>query len=304
MIRAVFTVALFVGFAAGAFQASGRLSTGARAFQASGVFRSGIEVVELDVSVTRGGQPVQGLTAADFALTDNGIAQDVQSVMLDRLPLSVTMLLDVSESVAGDRLAHLVQAGEGLAGALRADDRAALITFSNLVTVAVPMTSDLPAIRSALRAMRGVGATALRDAVHLALELQPRNRTRPLLLVFTDGRDTTSWLSEDAVIDSARRIGVVVHAVRVESDQFLDRLADSSGGRTWSATSDRQLRELFTRALDEMRARYLLTYTPRSVSGPGWHDLKVRLRNGRADITARPGYFVAAASPSGSSPPQ
>jgi len=122
--------------------------------------------------------------------------------------------------------------------------------------------------------------------------------------VFTDGHDTTSWLTEDAVIDSARRIGVVVHAVRVESDAFLDRLADSSGGRTWSATSDRQLRELFTRALDEMRARYLLTYTPHGVSGPGWHDLKVRLRNGRADITARPGYFVAAAAPSGSSPPR
>ena len=166
------------------------------------------------------------------------------------------------------------------------------------------MTGDVAAVRSALQAIRGVGATALRDAVHLALELQPRDRTRPLLLVFTDGVDTTSWLTEDAVIDSARRIGVVVHAVRVESDRFLDRLADSSGGRTWSATSDRQLRELFTRALDEMRARYLLTYTPHGVRGPGWHDLKVRLKNGRAEITARPGYFVAAAAPSGSSPPR
>jgi hypothetical protein len=122
------------------------------------------------------------------------------------------------------------------------------------------------------------------------------------VLVFTDGHDTTSWLTEDAAIDSARRVGVVVHAVRVESDAFLDRLTDSSGGRTWSATSDRQLRELFTRALEEMRARYLLTYTPRGVSGAGWHDLKVRLRNGRADVTARPGYFVAAAAPSGSLP--
>lgn len=268
------------------------------------VFKSGIEVVELDVSVTRGGQPVQGLTARDFALTDNGAAQEVQSVTLDRLPLSVTMVLDTSESVAGDRLAHLVQAGEGLTAALRPDDRAALITFSNLVDLRVPMTGEMTDLRSALRAIRGAGATALRDAVHLALELQPHDRTRPLVLVFTDGRDTTSWLTEDAVVDSARRVGVVVHAVRVESDRFLDRLTDSSGGRTWSATSDRQLRELFTRALDEMRARYLLTYTPRGVSRPGWHDLKVRLKNGRADITARPGYFVSAGSPSGSSPPR
>ena len=83
-------------------------------------FRSGIEVVELDVSVTRGGVPVAGLTARDFVLTDNGAAQEVQSVTLEQLPLSVTMVLDTSQSVAGDRLQHLVQAGEGLVAALHA----------------------------------------------------------------------------------------------------------------------------------------------------------------------------------------
>jgi len=261
--------------------------------QAATVFRSGVEVVELDVSVTRGGRPVQGLTAADFALSDNGVAQQVASVTLDRLPLSVTLVLDTSESVAGDRLSHLIQAGEGLAAALRGDDRAALITFSNSVDARVPMTDDVAAIRASLASIKGGGATALLDAVQLALELQPHDRTRPLVLVFTDGQDTASWLTPDAVLDSARRVGVVVHAVRVASDPFLDRLVDASGGRTWSATSDRQLRELFTRALDEMRARYLLTYTPAGVRAPGWHELKVRLKTGRADVAARPGYFVA-----------
>jgi uncharacterized protein YegL len=261
--------------------------------QAATVFRSGVEVVELDVSVTRGGRPVQGLTAADFALSDNGVAQQVASVTLDRLPLSVTLVLDTSESVAGDRLSHLIQAGEGLAAALRGDDRAALITFSNSVDARVPMTDDVAAIRASLASIKGAGATALLDAVQLALELQPHDRTRPLVLVFTDGQDTASWLTPDAVLESARRVGVVVHAVRVASDPFLDRLVDASGGRTWSATSDRQLRELFTRALDEMRARYLLTYTPAGVRAPGWHELKVRLKTGRADVAARPGYFVA-----------
>lgn len=265
----------------------------ARTAQAPTVFRGGVEVVELDVSVMRNGQAVQGLTAADFALSDNSVAQQVESVTLDRLPLSVTLVLDTSESVAGDRLSHLIQAGEGLAAALRGDDRAALITFSNSVDARVPMTSDVAAIRASLASIKGAGATALLDAVHLALELQPHDRTRPLVLVFTDGQDTASWLTPDAVIDSARRVGVVVHAVRVASDPFLNRLADAAGGRTWSATSDRRLRELFTRALDEMRARYLLTYTPAGVRAPGWHELKVRLKNGRADVTARPGYFVA-----------
>ena len=255
-------------------------------------FRSGVEVVELDVSVTRGGVPVAGLTARDFALTDNGAAQEVASVTLETLPLSVTMVLDTSQSVAGERLQHLVQAGTGLTAALHPGDRAALVTFSHAVDLRVAMTGDLTAIRDALGAMNGNGATALRDAVHLALQLQPRDQTRPLLLVFTDGHDTASWLTEDAAIDSARRAGVVIHAVRVESDAFLDKLTQISGGRSWSATSDRQLQDLFTRALDEMRARYLLTYTPRGVRQPGWHELKVKLKNGSADVTARRGYFV------------
>jgi len=265
----------------------------ARTVSPQTTFRSGVEVVELDVSVMRGGAPVAGLTARDFALTDNGVAQDVGSVTLEQLPLSVTLVLDTSQSVAGDRLRHLAQAGEGLVAALRKDDRAALITFSHMVDLRVPMTGDFQSIRTALDTMTGSGATSLRDAVHLALQLQPRDRSRPLMLLFTDGHDTASWLSEDAVVDSARRSGVVIHAVRVESDALLDRLTQISGGRTWSATSDRQLRELFSRALDEMRARYLLTYTPHGVRQPGWHELKVKLKNGGAEVTARRGYFVA-----------
>ena len=260
-------------------------------------FRAGVEVVQLDVSVMRGGQPVAGLTARDFALTDNGVTQQLQSVTLEQLPLSVTLVLDTSQSVAGERLRHLVLAGEGLTGALRPGDRTALMTFSHLVDLRVSMTDNLQAVRDALAAMKPGGATSLRDAVDLALQLQPRDNTRPLLLVFTDGVDTASWLTENAVLDSARRVGVVVHAVRVDSNAFLDRLAEVSGGRTWSATSDKQLRELFTGALEEMRARYLLSYTPNGVTAAGWHELRVKLKNGRGDITARPGYFVSGSSP-------
>jgi hypothetical protein len=118
----------------------------------------------------------------------------------------------------------------------------------------VDQYASITPIRSALPDSGPRGATALRDAIQFPLAMQPRDRSRPLVLLFTDGCDTTSWLSEDAVIDSARRVGVVIHAIHRESDRFLDRLVESSGGRTWSATSDRQLKELFTRALEEMRA--------------------------------------------------
>src|SRR4029077_11219744 len=123
-------------------------------------FRAGVEVVELDVSVMKGGAPVAGLTANDFILTDNGAQQELRSVTLEQLPLSVTLVLDTSQSVAGERLQHLVQAGTGLTAALHREDRSALVTFSHAVDLRVPMTGDLTAIRDALGAMNGNGATA------------------------------------------------------------------------------------------------------------------------------------------------
>jgi VWFA-related protein len=257
-------------------------------------FRSGIDVVELDVSVTRGGVPVAGLTSRDFELTDNRVRQDVQSVTLERVPLNVSIVLDVSQSVAGERLEQMIQAGDALADALRPGERVSLITFSHSISLTLPLTTDVTSFRAVLKTIAPGGSTSLRDAAHLALLTASRDGGRPLILLFTDGHDTTSWLTSSAVIDSARRSGIVIHVVRFERDEFLDRLVDATGGRTWSATSNRQLRELFTRALDEMRARYLLTYTPKVAPRPGWHDLKVHLRTGSADIITRPGYYVPA----------
>ncbi len=262
-------------------------------------FRSGIELVEIDAAVMRDNQPVVGLTAADFRVDDNGVEQQIQTVALERLPLSVTMALDVSSSVKGDRLAQLLAAANGLVDALRLDDSAALVTFSHEVSLNVPLSRDRDALREGLAAVRAGGATALRDAVQLVLPAATAAPgSRALLLLFTDGRDTVSWVSEEDVVDSARKSSVVVHAIDVRtpddagSAAFLDHLAGATGGRRWSAASDRDLRRLFTQALEEMRSRYLLTFSPAGKRTTGWHTLKVSLRNGRADISARPGYYV------------
>src|SRR3954467_12474937 len=90
---------------------------------AQSTFRSGVDVVQVDVSVMRGGKAVAGLAAGNFSLTDNGVAQEVASATLDTLPLNVILALDVSGSVAGEELAHLIQAGTQLVRTLRPGDR-------------------------------------------------------------------------------------------------------------------------------------------------------------------------------------
>src|SRR5580692_10259175 len=135
-------------------------------------FHAGVELVRLDVSVTKGGVPVRGLTARDFAVTDSGVPQDVESATLDQAPLDVQMVLDVSGSVSGDRLTNLVLAATGLLRALRPADSAGLLTFADALRLRAPMTRDLALVRAALPGIVGEGRTALRDAVQLGLALR------------------------------------------------------------------------------------------------------------------------------------
>lgn len=74
--------------------------------------------------------------------------------------------------------------------------------------------------------------------------------------------------------------------------ELLRNLAKAGGGRHWAAQKPSDLNDLFGKALNELRARYLLTYTPTGVTRQGWHDVKVTLKNARGDVTARPGYYV------------
>jgi Ca-activated chloride channel family protein len=283
-----------------------------------GAFRGGVELVRVDVSVTRDGRPVRGLAAQNFSIQDRGVRQHVESLsLLDELPVSVLIALDTSGSVAGEKLGHLVDAGRALLAVLRPDDRAALVTFSRDIRVRVPLTTDRSALESALANLKGEGPTAIRDAIWVALQLRPDDESRPLVLLFSDGVDNASWLSRSAIVTGVQRAGVVLHAVELVGSppqmatppampmvwgtvsalhpapqSFLEELVAAAGGRRWSATDPGQLRDLFTRALDEMRARYVVSFYPEGVARDGWHALRVSV-NVPAAVTARPGYFVA-----------
>ena len=268
-------------------------------------FRSGVDVVRIDASVMSGLTPVAGLGREQFVLVDNGVTQTVDSVVLENVPLSLTLVLDTSESMRGDRIDHLIEGAKGLIKALHPQDDAALVTFSEPVRLAVPMTRNRQVVLDALDALVPDGATSLNDAVFLSLQLKPMQASdsRPVLLAFSDGHDTSSWLTNDQLLDATRRSNLLLHVIELlppaygmnmplRPSELLRNLARAGGGRHWAAQKPSDLNDLFGKALNELRARYLLTYTPSGVQRSGWHDVKVTLRNARGDVTARPGYFV------------
>jgi Mg-chelatase subunit ChlD len=96
-------------------------------------FGAEVEVVQVDVAVSRKGRAILGLTAEAFEVRDNGVVQDVELVSAGEMPLSVVLVLDTSASVAGEKLKRLRGAAGALLDGLAPGDLAALITFSQMV---------------------------------------------------------------------------------------------------------------------------------------------------------------------------
>ena len=257
-------------------------------------FTSRIEAVRVDVLVTEKGAPVRGLAPADFEVLDNGVRQAVDLASFEQIPLNVVLALDMSASLQGLRLGHLQTAGRTVLDGLKPGDRAALVAFSHVVVVGNGLSEDVNRVRAALDQALGSGLTSLIDASHAGMMIGESDVGRSLLILFSDGIDTSSWLSAESVLDTARRGDVVVYPVEVGERRasFSRELSEATGGRLIAIESTKDLAATFTGILEEFRMRYLISYSPNGVSTGGWHRLDVRVRGRGVTVKARPGYFA------------
>lgn len=258
-------------------------------------FSAKTEAVRVDVLVTDNGRPVLGLKPTDFELLDNGVRQQIDLASFEQIPLNVILTLDMSDSVAGARLDHLRTAGRALLDALRKEEQAALITFSHVVTLRSELTTDFERVWTGIKAAEPSGGTGLVDASFASIVLGESDVGRSLVLVFSDGLDTASWLAPDGVLDVARRSDAVVYGItagRLQQGDFLRELSETTGGRLYAVESTADLGPVFVGVLEEFRHRYLLSYSPQGVSKDGWHRLEVRVKRRGVTVKARPGYLA------------
>jgi VWFA-related protein len=256
-------------------------------------FSARVEGIRVDVLVTDASRrPLRGLTPADFSIRDNGVLQEVDVVSFGETSLNVGLAFDLSESVAGAPLTRLQAANQALTAALQPADRLALVTFDHVVTLRCALTSSRACANDALAEAKPTGETALVDGVFAGMVVGESDAGRSLLMVFSDGLDTASWLSADRVLDMGRRSDVVVYPIASKGARpdFLDELATLTGGRLHEVGWNDDLSDTFRAILDEFRYRYLVTYTPKGVAKDGWHKLDVRVNRSGARVKARPGY--------------
>jgi VWFA-related protein len=274
------------------------------------VFRAGADVVAVEASVRRERRPITGLTAADFELLDNGVPQQISDISYEKLPIDVTVLLDVSASVTGSALDELRRALRQLRSDLGKQDRLRLLTFNMQVRRLVDFTDSAPAIDAALAPIGGAGSSAIFDSLAVALTTPvPRGR-RQLVVLFSDGQDSSSISDAETLLDVARRSAPTVAIVLASPSRerpasllrsatktgsatvgdLAEQVADSTGGFVLAINPGDNITSTFRRVLEQFRTSYVLYFTPRGVERQGSHTLEVRVKRDRSEVRARRSY--------------
>jgi VWFA-related protein len=256
------------------------------------VFRSQTDSVLLDVLATDRTGVIQNLGAADIEVRDNGVLQTLTLVSGDVAPLSVSLLLDTSGSLSPRELENLRRGASAVAMSLRPGDELRLATFSQHVVLhGLVDTSTVARIFSRLEPL---GETALHDALTVGFRLSERQDSkRPVVIAFSDGEDTASWMTRKNVDDAAKQSWAAFFAAtpRGAAAPIFSDLASLTGGTTLVLNAGfENLPESFLQILERVRQRYLLAFTPTS-NAAGWHELDVRVKKPNARVVARRGYL-------------
>ncbi|MEO8499711.1 MAG: VWA domain-containing protein [Vicinamibacteria bacterium] len=272
------------------------------------VFAVQVESVLIDAFVTNGDRKVPGLTARDFVLKDNGVPQPFEVLPADSVPIRAILLFDTSSSMQGAKIDRLRTAAESFLDQLRAQDEVALVSFSDEIRWRTPLTGDRALVRRGIESLLARGSTSAFDALFAAL-VQPRSAQRTLVIVFSDGEDMTSWLGEKQIRGTVERSNALIHVVAALSEDFQSgfsnfrasdsafikawrTLAEITGGSLIEVNSPDRITAAFTQIIDQMKDRYILSYTPGDEPTPGWHTLDLQLKGRRAKVRGRTGYWV------------
>jgi Ca-activated chloride channel family protein len=279
-------------------------------------FRSGVDLVALNVVATDGeGRFVSGLTAADFTILEDGAPQDIGFFAATPLPIDLAILIDTSSSMA-DNISTVQAAAVGFVSAVRPGDRVTVVDIKDNVRVVHPLNEDAAGARAAIQATIPQGNTSLYNGLYMTLRELMNQREfgedvrRQAIVVLSDGDDTTSLVAYDDVSELAKRSGVAIYTITLQSpyernvfarrtagnseaEFAMKELAQMTGARAFFPMEITELAGVYGTIADELAHQYSLGYSP---DGPrresAFRRIDVRIERPGIRARTRTGYLA------------
>jgi len=291
---------------AGAFVA-GALGLGATLAAQQPTFRASTQIVSLFATVTDAqNRLVPELTKDDFTVLDNDKPQELLVFQSEIQPITVVVMLDTSGSMTGS-IALLKAAAEQFVSRLLPDDKAAVGAFNDKIELSASFSNDRDGLITEIRDLDFGNGTRLYDAINESLNQLHGIDGRRVVLVFTDGDDTSSKVGRGTVMDRARAEEVMIYAIGLQSEYFdgarvvrtkpdsgLRRLADETGGGYFELKQTSDLGPTFTRVAQELHSQYVLGFEAQQLDGKV-HKLTVKMKQVGMIARARRSYVASAA---------
>jgi len=275
-----------------------------------GRFRSGIELVSLNVTVTDGAAKyVTGLTQDDFEVFEDGAKQSLSFFSAVQSPIALAILLDTSNSME-EKLATAQEAATGFVRRMKKDDVMEVVEFNSQVRVPQAFTNDMSALERAIRATSVNGSTSLYNAVYVSLRSLKDEKAknaeeirRQAIVVLSDGDDTSSVIEYDDVLDLAKRSETAIYAIGLrtpesgrgkfkEAEFVLRQLSQETGGRVFFPTSVAELPKIYEQISDELASQYAMAYSSKNpMHNCAWRRLDVRVNKQGLTARTRRGYY-------------
>ena len=285
-------------------------------------FRSGVDLVALNVVVTDSDQKyVTGLVPTDFAVFEDGVQQEVSFFGASGVPLDLAILLDTSASMTG-KMGIVQQAAAGFLSTLRSGDRTMIVDIKDATKVLFPLGDDFGGARAAIMGTVPQGGTALYNGAYLTLkELAKQRRAntevrRQAIVVLTDGDDTASLISYDDLMDVAKQSGIAIYTITLrskflvtqaqqrghsyfsQSEFGMKALAQETGARSFFPMDVSELPTIYSAIAEELATQYALGYSSKNPRQDGAYRrviVRVTDRPG-AQTRTRAGYLGARAT--------
>lgn len=283
------------------------------------VFRTGVDLVALNVVVTDGQQKfVSGLVPENFAVFEDGVRQDVTYFAATTLPLDLAILLDTSASMS-DKMQTVQQAASGFAATLRPGDRAMVVDIKDASRVIQDLSPEIDGARQAIASTVARGGTALYNGLYLTLKALVKQRRdndevrRQAIVVFSDGDDTASLVTYDDVMAVAKEAGIAIYTITLrtpspmqlastngrryfsQADFAMRSLAQETGARAFFPTAITDLAGVYATIAEELASQYAIGYTSKNGRRDGaFRRVIVRIADhpGTAAPRTRAGYMA------------